>query len=75
MGHREDFLETYRSSVLAEISLPDCLSAQYTILSCLKEGRRSVYLARDQAGWSAVIKVQPLSGRIPCAGNMSCCAP
>lgn len=61
MGHREDFLETYRSSVLAEISLPHCLSAQYTILSCLKEGRRSVYLARDQAGWSAVIKVQPLS--------------
>ena len=59
MGHREEFLDAYRLKVLAGISLPESLAAQYRLLSCLKEGRRSVYLVRDQAGWPAVVKTQP----------------
>ena len=62
MGHREDFLEIYSSSVLADISLPESFNAQYSLLSCLKEGRRSVYLVRDRAGLPAVLKIQPRGG-------------
>ena len=62
MGHREEFLKLHRLNVLAGISLPESLAAQYTPMSCLKEGRRSVYLVRDQTGWPAVVKTQPSGG-------------
>ena len=62
MGHREEFLEIYRQNVLSGIRLPESLAAQYRLLACLKEGRRSVYLVKDQAGWPAVVKTQPSGG-------------
>ena len=58
MEHRESFLKSYREEVLEQVSLPESLKAQYSLLSCLRDGERSVYLAQDQAGWKAVIKIQ-----------------
>lgn len=59
MPAREEFLIQYRAQVLNTLKLPPCLSAQYSPLSCLKDGERQVYLVQDQAGWQAVLKLQP----------------
>lgn len=59
MPAREEFLNQYRAQVLNTLKLPPCLSAQYSPLSCLKDGERQVYLVQDQAGWQAVLKLQP----------------
>ena len=59
MKGREQFLQEYQSQVLDSLALPPCLSIQYQVLSCLKDGERQVYLIRDQAGWPAVLKIQP----------------
>ena len=59
MPAREEFLNQYRAQVLDTLKLPPCLSAQYSPLSCLKDGERQVYLVQDQAGWQAVLKLQP----------------
>lgn len=59
MELREQFLQKYQEEVLDFLVLPSCLSAQYSVVSCLKDGERKVYLVRDQAGWSAVLKIQP----------------
>lgn len=59
MNTREQFLQEYRAQVLDSLVLPPGLSAQYSVLSCLKDGERQVYLLQDQAGWPAVLKLQP----------------
>ena len=59
MPAREEFLNQYRDQVLNTLRLPPCLSAQYSPLSCLKDGERQVYLVQDQAGWQAILKLQP----------------
>lgn len=59
MGLREQFLYEYQTQVLDSLVLPPCLSAQYRTLSCLKDGKRQVYLIQDQAGWLSVLKIQP----------------
>lgn len=59
MEAREQFLQEYQTQVLKHVLLPPCLSAQYTLQSCLKDGERQVYLVRDSAGWPAVLKLQP----------------
>ena len=63
MKIREQFLQEYQTQVLDHIVLPPCLSVQYRILSCLKDGRRQVYLIQDQEGWPAVLKVQSAGRR------------
>lgn len=59
MGAREQFLQEYQKRVLDSLVLPPCLSAQYLVQSCLKDGERQVYLVRDRTGWPAVLKMQP----------------
>lgn len=59
MDVRERFLQDYQADVLDSLALPACLRAQYTAISCLKDGVRQVYLVRDQTGWPAVLKLQP----------------
>lgn len=59
METKELFLQEYQAQVLDSLALPPGLSAQYSVLSCLKDGERQVYLIRDQAGWLAVLKIQP----------------
>ena len=59
MNVREQFLQEYQNQVLDSLVLPPFLSNQYCILSCLKDGERQVYLIEDQAGWPAVLKIQP----------------
>ena len=59
MGAREQFLQEYQEQVLDALVLPPCLSAQYLVQSCLKDGERQVYLVRDRTGWPAVLKMQP----------------
>lgn len=59
MEAREQFLREYQTQVLNHVLLPPCLSVQYTLQSCLKDGERQVYLVRDSAGWPAVLKLQP----------------
>ena len=58
MKVREQFLQEYQAQVLDSLVLPPCLSTQYSVLSCLKDGERQVYLIRDRAGWLAVLKIQ-----------------
>ena len=65
MEKREQFLREYQSQVLDCLQLPPGLSAQYTALSCLKDGERQVYLIQDQAGWFAVLKIQPAGREDP----------
>lgn len=60
MKTREQFLQEYQSQVLDSLVLPPCLSAQYSVLSCLKDGEREVYLIQDRAGWTAVLKIQAM---------------
>lgn len=62
MELREQFLREYRAQALDCLILPEGLVAQYSPVSCLKDGERVVYLVQDQAGWLAVLKIQP-SGR------------
>ena len=59
MEAREEFLREYQTQVLDELLLPPCLSAQYTLQACLKDGERQVYLIHDRTGWPAVLKIQP----------------
>ena len=59
MEPRELFLHEYQTQVLDSLVLPPCLGTQYRALSCLKDGKRQVYLMQDQAGWLAVLKIQP----------------
>ena len=59
MDRKEQFLAEYVRQVLEPLVLPDYLRTQYAPVSCLKDGRREVYLVRDQAGCLAVLKVQP----------------
>ncbi len=59
MKEREEFLREYQAQVLDSLLLPPCLHAQYSVQSCLKDGERQVYLIQDQAGWPAVLKIQP----------------
>ena len=59
MNVKEQFLQEYQDQVLDSLALPPFLSSQYRILSCLKDGERQVYLIQDQAGWLAVLKIQP----------------
>ncbi len=59
MKGREQFLKEYQTQVLDSLVLPPCLS-QYNVLSCLKDGERQVYQIQDQAGWLAVLKIQPM---------------
>ena len=58
MGMREQFLEEYNSAVLASVSLPPELAEKYSVLSCLKDGERQVYLL-DSGTERAVLKLQP----------------
>lgn len=58
MGKREEFLRTYEAQVLREVTLPPALEARYSVLSCLKDGERQVYLLRDREGHPAVLKLQ-----------------
>ena len=48
MEAREEFLREYQTQVLDELLLPPCLSAQYTLQACLKDGERQVYLIHDR---------------------------
>lgn len=59
MDLREKFLRGYQTSVLDSVLLPPCLEIQYTVISCLKDGERQVYLIQDQSGWPAILKIQP----------------
>ena len=59
MGKRERFLRTYETQVLYALVLPPGLEKQYSLQSCLKDGERQVYLARDREGRPAVLKRQP----------------
>ena len=59
MELREQFLREYRAQALDCLTLPEGLIAQYSPVSCLKDGERRVYLVQDQAGWLAVLKIQP----------------
>ncbi len=59
MEMREKFLREYRVSVLDSLLLPPCLEAQYSVVSCLKDGERQVFLIQDQSGWPAILKIQP----------------
>lgn len=59
MNRKEQFLREYKDQVLDNLTLPDGLNAQYVPVSCLKDGERKVYLVRDQAGWPAILKIQP----------------
>lgn len=59
MKVREQFLQEYQAQVLDSLILPPYLSAQYSVLSCLKDGERQVYLIQNRAGWPAVLKIQP----------------
>ena len=65
MKVRDQFLKEYQTQVLDSLVLPPCLSAQYSVLSCLKDGERQVYLIRDRTGWPAVLKIQSM-GRGGC---------
>lgn len=58
MTAKEQFLQAYQAQVLDALALPPALRAQYTVLSCLKDGERQVYLIEDQAGCLAVLKMQ-----------------
>lgn len=58
MKMREQFLQEYQTQVLDSLLLPPCLKEQYNVISCLKDGKRQVYLIKDQAGWPAVLKIQ-----------------
>ena len=58
MGMREQFLDEYNSAVLASVSLPPELAEKYSVLSCLKDGERQVYLL-DSGTERAVLKLQP----------------
>ena len=60
MKVRDQFLKEYQTQVLDSLVLPPCLSAQYSVLSCLKDGERQVYLIRDRTGWPAVLKIQSM---------------
>lgn len=60
MKMKEQFLQEYQTQVLDSLVLPPCLTAQYNVLSCLKDGERQVYLIRDRAGWTAVLKIQAM---------------
>lgn len=59
METRERFLQEYQTQVLDKLVLPPGLRGQYSPQACLKDGERQVYLVRDQAGWPAVLKLQP----------------
>ena len=59
MELREQFLGEYQTQVLDHLVLPPGLREQYSLQSCLKDGERQVYLVRYQAGWPAVLKLQP----------------
>ncbi len=59
MEQREQFLRRYETQVLSHIQLPPCLSVQYCLQTCLKDGERQVYLVRDLTGCPAVLKIQP----------------
>lgn len=58
MGTREQFLNEYNSAVLASVSLPPELADRYSVLSCLKDGERQVYLLSSGTE-RAVLKTQP----------------
>lgn len=60
MNVREQFLKEYQSKVFDSLVLPPCLRAQYSMVSCLKDGDRQVYLICDRADWPAVLKIQPM---------------
>lgn len=60
MDLREHFLQSYRDQVLNTLVLPAGLRAQYSPVSCLKDGERKVFLIYDQAGRPAVLKLQPV---------------
>lgn len=59
METREQFLREYQAQVLDKLVLPPGLREQYSPQACLKDGERQVYLVQDQAGWPAVLKLQP----------------
>ena len=59
MKAREQFLRQYKLQVLDKLTLPPSLKEQYRAQTCLKDGERQVYLVQDQAGWPAVLKIQP----------------
>lgn len=58
MGTREQFLNEYNAAVLASVSLPPELAGRYSVLSCLKDGERQVYLLGSRTE-RAVLKLQP----------------
>lgn len=60
MDLREHFLQSYRDQVLNTLILPAGLRAQYSPVSCFKDGERKVFLIYDQAGRPAVLKLQPV---------------
>lgn len=60
MNVREQFLKEYQAQVLDTLVLPPFLSAQYNVISFLKDGARQVYLIQDLAGWPAVLKIQSM---------------
>ena len=59
MEQREQFLRRYEAQVLSHIQLPPCLSVQYCLQACLKDGERQGYLVCDLTGCPAVLKIQP----------------
>ena len=59
METREQFLREYQAQVLDQLVLPPGLREEYSPYACLKDGERQVYLVQDQAGWPAVLKLQP----------------
>lgn len=60
MDLQEWFLQRYQDQVQKSLALPAELGKQFTPVSCLKNGERQVYLARDPAGQPAVLKIQPV---------------
>ena len=59
MDTHERFLREYQAQVLDKLTLPPGMREQYSPQACLKDGERQVYLVQDQAGWTAVLKLQP----------------
>jgi serine/threonine protein kinase len=59
MKIKEQFLQEYQTKVLDSLVLPPCLNSLYSVVSCLKDGERQVYLIEDRTGRPAVLKIQP----------------
>lgn len=68
MELRETFLHHYQEEVLHTLVLPRELREKYSLVSCLKDGERQVYLVHDRVGQPAVLKIQPV-GRADSLGQ------